>query len=178
MDYEAIIEKLKAGNRRYVEGGTYHGDVSSSRRQDLAENGQHPEVVVLTCSDSRVVPEAIFDASLGELFVLRSAGNTVGEHELGSLQYAVEHLKSKVFVVLGHSHCGAIGATLEGHACGPVCAITHEIEDAIGDCHEEETAAKRNAIAQAKRAKEGFAGDYLSVAAYYDIVSGRVEFLD
>ncbi len=178
MDKGELIEKLLEGNRRYVNGDSYHGDVSGLRRKDLLDNGQHPEVCVLTCSDSRVVPEVIFDASLGEIFVMRSAGNTVGEHELGSLQYCVEHLGTKLFVVLAHSHCGAIGATLEGHCHGPVSSIVHEIEGAIGDCHDEEAASKKNALAQVEIAKAAFKGDYEAKAAYYDILSGKVEFLN
>ena len=176
MDADLALAKLKEGNKKYVEACSFLGCASFELRKDLTQNGQHPYACVLTCSDSRVVPEAIFGASLGDLFVLRSAGNTISSHELGSLEYAVSHLGVKLFVVLGHSHCGAVDATLKHQGHGHVACIVKEIEEGIHS-HSSEEAEKENALFQAKRAKDLYPGDYASIAAYYDIETGEVQFL-
>jgi len=103
------IEKLKAGNQRFVEGQPIHPDETLERIRNL-KKGQHPFAVVLSCSDSRVPPELIFDQGLGDIFSIRTAGNVIGDYELGSIEYAVEHLKCSLVVVLGHENCGAIEA--------------------------------------------------------------------
>jgi carbonic anhydrase len=105
--------------KKLTEGNAYsraHGD--AARRTETAEHGQHPYAVVICCSDSRVIPEQIFDARIGDLFVIRIAGNVLDRHQLGSVEYAVAHLKSKLVVMLGHTGCGAIGAALTGDADG------------------------------------------------------------
>ena len=104
----AIWAALMEGNRRFVAGKPKARDVVSLRGS-LAES-QHPNVVVLTCSDSRVSPEVLFDQSLGDLFVVRSAGNIADAIGVGSIEYAVEHLGSSVLVILGHTKCGAVTA--------------------------------------------------------------------
>jgi len=100
------------GNQRFVRGKTKTVDVVPLR-QSLAK-GQQPKVVVLACSDSRVSPEILFDKSLGDLFVVRSAGNVADAIGVGSIEYAVEHLGSSVLVVLGHEKCGAVTAACSG----------------------------------------------------------------
>jgi carbonic anhydrase len=97
-----------AGNQRFVDGKPLNRE-SVELRKDLAI-GQHPHVVVLACSDSRVPPELLFDQGLGDLFVVRSAGNIADAIGIGSIEYAVEHLGSSVLVVLGHTGCGAVAA--------------------------------------------------------------------
>jgi carbonic anhydrase len=101
-----------AGNRRFVEGRPIHKDFASRRRELVS--GQHPPVIVISCSDSRVPPEIIFDQGLGDLFVIRTAGNVADPIALGSIEYAAEHLHSPVLVVLGHESCGAVTAAAEG----------------------------------------------------------------
>lgn len=105
---EKIWSELMEGNQRFVTGAPVAHDVVGLR-STLAK-GQHPRVVVLGCSDSRVSPELLFDQTLGDLFVVRSAGNIADPVGLGSIEYAVEHLGSSVIVVLGHQKCGAVTA--------------------------------------------------------------------
>ena len=109
---EAIWTDLMEGNQRFVSGQTKTVNVVPLR-QSLAK-GQQPRVVVLACSDSRVAPEILFDKNLGDLFVVRSAGNVADAIGVGSIEYAVEHLGSSVLVVLGHEKCGAVTAACSG----------------------------------------------------------------
>ena len=101
------LQRLREGNRIYVEALDHERDLSPERIADLFENGQRPFACVITCADSRVVPEHIFMTGLGELFVIRVAGNVVGPIELASAVYACEHLHTRLLLVLGHTHCGA-----------------------------------------------------------------------
>ncbi len=126
----AAMARLKEGNRIYVEALDHKRDLSPERIQDLFENGQQPFATVITCADSRVVPEHIFMAGLGELFVIRVAGNVVGPIEAASAIYACEHLHTRLLLVLGHTHCGAIKAALDGEA-GPVAAVTSRIAEVV-----------------------------------------------
>ena len=103
---------LMAGNNRFVSGKTTVREYGRLRSKLVG--GQHPKVIVLTCSDSRVPPELLFDKSLGDLFVVRSAGNVADAIGLGSIEYAVEHLGSSLLVVLGHQKCGAVTAACSG----------------------------------------------------------------
>src|SRR5271168_5492206 len=109
---QLIWADLMEGNQRFISGKTKSVDVVPLR-QTLAK-GQAPKVVVLACSDSRVSPEIVFDKSLGDLFVVRSAGNIADAIGVGSIEYAVEHLGSSVIVVLGHQKCGAVTAACSG----------------------------------------------------------------
>lgn len=109
---EALL-KLMDGNRKFTEGNFANLLANSTQavRQSLA-SGQKPYAIVLDCSDSRVAPELIFDKGLGEIFVIRVAGNVVAPHQLGSIEYAIEHLGASLVMVLGHSKCGAVNATV------------------------------------------------------------------
>jgi carbonic anhydrase len=109
---DAIWADLMAGNARFVAGKTHPGS-SIARRKKLA-SGQHPQTIVLACSDSRVSPELVFDQGLGDLFVIRAAGNVAGPVGLGSIEYAVAHVHSTLLVVLGHQKCGAVEAACSG----------------------------------------------------------------
>jgi carbonic anhydrase len=113
---EALL-RLKAGNERFVAGTARFPTMQKEILIDLAK-GQHPYATILSCSDSRVPPELIFDAGLGELFIVRVAGNVVSPEVAGSLQYAGRHLKTPLFVVLGHTNCGAVGAAVEARLHG------------------------------------------------------------
>ena len=112
------LERLKAGNRRFVSGQRAADPEEPGHRQELT-GGQHPYAIVLTCADSRVVPEFIFNARLGELFVVRVAGNVPNPSSLASIEYAVAQLGVKQVVVMGHSSCGAVGAAVQGGDAGP-----------------------------------------------------------
>lgn len=112
-DEHTPLERLRDGNRRFVAGNAkrFAADEADQRRE-LAE-GQAPDAVILTCSDSRVPPTLVFDQGLGDLFVIRVAGNVVTPEQLGSIEFAVEKLGSRLVIVLGHTRCGAVTATLD-----------------------------------------------------------------
>lgn len=117
---EAVIAILREGNRRFVSGQPEYPNRDVERRRLTAADGQEPFATVLACSDSRVPVEVIFDRGIGDLFVIRVAGNVAGNSELASLEYGVTHLHTPLLVVLGHSHCGAVtavarNAELHGH---------------------------------------------------------------
>ncbi len=131
MPATVALEKLKEGNKAYLSLKTASGDVSPEKRAETAECGQKPFAVVVTCSDSRVIPEYIFSVGIGELFVVRVAGNVIDNHALGSIEYAVDHLGCKLVLVLGHTHCGAVAAA-SGDNHGYVKFITDEIKLAVG----------------------------------------------
>lgn len=103
------LEQLTEGNQRFLSGKSAHP--RQNKRTVLAnQDGQKPFAVVITCSDSRVSPEIVFDQGIGDLFVIRNAGNLISDIDMGSIEYAVEHLDTKLIVVLGHTECGAIKA--------------------------------------------------------------------
>lgn len=104
---------LEEGNRRFVEGKMAAKDISMTRRQELSQKGQKPFAAILGCPDSRVPPEVVFDQGLGDLFVIRTAGNIVDAINLGSLEYAAAHLDVPLLVVLGHENCGAVKVALQ-----------------------------------------------------------------
>ena len=106
------LQRLKAGNARFVAGTARFSTVQKEILADLAK-GQHPYATILGCSDSRVPPELIFDAGFGELFIIRVAGNVLSPEIAGSLQYAGRHLHTPLFVVLGHTNCGAVAAAID-----------------------------------------------------------------
>lgn len=139
---------LLEGNERYRTGNTLPKDISSKKRGELLEKGQHPFAVIVSCSDSRVPPELLFDQALGDLFVVRVAGNVVTPVELGSVEYAVEHLETPLVVVLGHEACGAVTAAVENESAhGNIGAITGIIQPAVAEAkalglNDRETLAK------------------------------------
>ena len=110
---------LKGGNRRFVSGTAVHFQQDAQRRRDTATNGQNPFAVILTCADSRVSPEILFDQGIGCLFVIRVAGNVAQTDEVATAEYGVGHLGARLIVVLGHTKCGAVTAVVEGAKVGP-----------------------------------------------------------
>ena len=176
------LEKLKEGNVQYLDAASNPGDISALIRKKTCEEGQFPYAVVITCSDSRVIPESIFSAGIGELFVIRVAGNVMDHHQLGSVEYAVDHLGSKLVVVLGHSHCGAVGAAMGSDPSGYVKYITDEIRKAIGDEKDELRASCLNVEQSVSVIRNSLQyqgeSDVQVCGAVYHIDSGRVEFLD
>ncbi len=185
------ISRLKEGNERYTRGNPQHPDMTK-RREELAKS-QHPFAVVLGCADSRVPPEIVFDQGLGDLFVLRVAGNVIDDHSLGSIEYAVDHLAVRLIVVLGHQRCGAVKAAKEtiaakGEAPAHIQSLVTAIQPAVeatakGDL---ETTVRENVknVVQALRSSAPIlkakvdSGELKVVGAYYSLDTGSVAFLD
>lgn len=130
---DEALQKLKAGNEKYRSSDCNSGDVSGAVRLRTYSEGQAPYAVIVSCSDSRVIPESIFSAGIGELFVIRVAGNVMDDHQLGSIEYAAEHLGCRLILVLGHDHCGAVDAAIHHETERYIKFITDEIKRAIGD---------------------------------------------
>jgi carbonic anhydrase len=107
------LQRLREGNRRFAAGAPGHGALSHVERRNELTAGQEPFAIVLGCSDSRVPAEIVFDQGLGDLFVIRVAGNVVASSQVGSVEFAASRFRTRLVVVLGHSQCGAIAATLE-----------------------------------------------------------------
>lgn len=129
---EEALAALMEGNERFRNGKFKVQDLGPARRIDLLENGQKPFAVVLTCSDSRVPAELIFDQGMGDIFVIRVAGNVVDPLALGSIEYGLEHLGVNLLMVLGHSNCGAVKATVDGgEAPGSIGAIVQKIKPSV-----------------------------------------------
>ena len=171
-----ITEKLKEGNRRYM------ATSSVSVRLDTARNGQHPYAIVICCSDSRVIPEKIFNATVGDLFVIRVAGNVLDNHQLGSIEYAAGHLDCNQIIVLGHTGCGAVTAALSGSTDGFIKYITDDILEAVGNERDPYKACCLNVMHAVERLKNEFAnhpeiGSVTLSGAIYDIHSGAVTWL-
>ena len=116
---DEALRLLKEGNSRYVDGKPQHPRQDRARRALTAAQGQHPLAAVLTCSDSRVPAEIIFDQGIGDLFVVRVAGNVAATDEIGSIEYAVDHLATPLVVVLGHTQCGAVDRGGGRHQAAP-----------------------------------------------------------
>ncbi len=191
MSENDIWQGLIAGNKRFVTGNPTHPNQSLSRRREMAE-GQNPRAAVLACADSRVSPEIVFDQGLGDLFVVRVAGNVANEHILGSLEYAVEHLGTQLIVVLGHNRCGAVGAACAGgEAPGHIGSLVQALAPAVDNISASEAGrvdmvAKENVRLTVKRLQscgpilaEWVRQGKLEVAgAFYDLDSGVVEIVE
>lgn len=176
--------RLIKGNQKYLEAKAGPGDISKELRWKTAEEGQQPYAIVISCSDSRVIPEAIFSAGIGELFVIRVVGNVLDNHQLGSIEYAAEHLGVKLIVMLGHTGCGAISAVIEGHSGGFIDYILKDIALAIGDEKDEFKATCLNVQHGVQRIRHELEIHPLKgekglevIGAIYHIEGGTVEFL-
>ena len=142
---ETPIEKLISGNKRFIDEKTIHPH--QNKKTVLAnQDAQHPFAVVLTCSDSRVSPEILFDQGIGDLFVIRNAGNLISDIDMGSIEYAVEHLETKLIVVLGHTECGAIKAYVGDKNNEYKKHLSHidDIVETIANENEEKQITKEN----------------------------------
>lgn len=113
---DEALEELKKGNERYLDKHVKNREITVDKTKKLYNLPQNPKAVVLACSDSRVPPEIVFDQGLGDLFVIRNAGNVIDRHVLGSIEYAVKYLNTPLVFVLGHNMCGAIRATFDGNS--------------------------------------------------------------
>ena len=180
---DEALQKLKDGNKHYLDAEKNEGNISKALRLKTCNEGQFPYAIVITCSDSRVIPESIFSAGIGELFVIRVAGNVIDNHQLGSIEYAADHLGSRLIVVMGHDHCGAVGAAIDSNPEGYIKTITDEIKKAIGDEKDGDKACCLNVKNSVRVIEESLkinekAGEGLKVCgAVYHIEDGRVEFL-
>jgi carbonic anhydrase len=184
------LARLMAGNQRYALHKEQHPDESLARRKEL-EAGQHPFAVVLGCADSRVSPELLFDQGLGDLFVIRVAGNIVDDAILGSIEYAVEHLGTRLIMVLGHEKCGAVSAAVEGgNATGHLKALLAAIQPSVeavrnepGDRIHNCVIANARRVARQIRESEPVLKDAVEnkglqvVAADYRLDTGKVNLL-
>ena len=211
------MSRLKEGNGRYTSGNeqpsessqerahmatnsyenagmTFLGmtaDQAAKRRAELTKS-QHPFAIIVSCSDSRVPPEIVFDQGLGDLFVLRVAGNVIDDHSLGSIEYAVDHLAVRLIVVLGHQRCGAVKAAKDtiaaktkapAHIQSLVTAIRPAVEATVHDDLETTVKANVKDVGQALRSSTPIlkpkvdSGDLRVVDAYYSLDTGSVTFL-
>lgn len=171
------LEKLKAGNKTYINAKSCSCDISLEKRIYTSINGQNPYAVIVGCSDSRVIPESIFSAGIGDLFIIRVAGNVIDNHQLGSIEYAIDHLGCNLVVVLGHTLCGAVSAAAKRN-CGYVGYITDEIRKAIGDECDAEKASILNvkqSVSKIEKLLKKPSGVVITGALYHT-ESGVVDF--
>ena len=193
---DAVLQYLKDGNERFVRGEPRFSAVCKEKLADLAR-AQRPYATIVGCSDSRVPPELIFDAGLGELFIIRVAGNVISPEVIGSVQYAALHLHTALFVVLGHEGCGAVAAALDAIHRGvqqrsriqrllenivpglagiePGLAPDEELQRGVeANVHWSIRQLMATPEAQARAAE----GDMQLVGAVYEIATGRVRFFE
>jgi len=131
VNADSALAELKAGNEHHARHQYLHPHETVARQRELA-SGQHPHAQILSCADSRVPPEIIFDQGLGDLFVVRVAGNVATDTEIGSLEYGAEHLHIPLLVVLGHESCGAVTAAVQGGPPeGHIAALVDLIKPAV-----------------------------------------------
>lgn len=193
---DEALRLLKEGQARYVDGKPLHPRQDQARRALTAAQGQHPLAAVLACSDSRVPPEIIFDQGIGDLFVVRVAGNVAATDEIGSIEYAVDHLAVPLVVVLGHSQCGAVSAVVDDTKLPPnIANLVEPIKPAVDKARGANPGAAKDLLLKAaitgnvwqaiedmlrlsplirEKVKDGRAQ---VVGAIYDIDSGQVQWL-
>ncbi|MCI4667035.1 MAG: carbonic anhydrase [Bacteroidia bacterium] len=188
MTWNEALDRLKSGNNRFVQD-SLDGELNDSSRRQTLTGGQHPYAIILSCADSRVVPELAFDTGLGEIFVIRVAGNVANVESIASIEYAVAHLGTNLIVVLGHESCGAVTAAMQGGNNGynlnlllahinPAIANTESgvVNDVVktnarmtGDELEERSGIIKGAVE---------AGTLKIVPAYYNLGTGKVDFME
>ena len=190
------MERLREGNRRFVAGVSNIDEALISARRAALVGGQNPFAVILACSDSRVPVELIFDQGLGDLFVIRVAGNIVAPSQIGSVEFAAAQLGTKLVVVLGHSNCGAVQATLKElgqdqqqrspNLRSIVDRIRPAVESLVGDDVSLGAAVAANVRQSVSQLQHGSqileqlveTGELTIIGAEYSIESGEVTFLD
>ncbi|MDP8236418.1 MAG: carbonic anhydrase [Candidatus Erginobacter occultus] len=192
---EEALKKLAEGNKRYVAGKAAHPNQGQARRQETVA-GQHPFASILACSDSREPVEIIFDQGIGDIFVVRVAGNVVDTIEIGSLEYGVAHLETPVVVVLGHTHCGAVAAAVkDAPVQGSIVPLVENIIPAVFAVREKNPKLAgadllarvteeniflsiENLITRSSIIREKIkAGKLQVLGAVYDIETGRIDLL-
>jgi carbonic anhydrase len=181
----AALTKLQEGNSRFANSKVSEGKPTAARRTETAR-AQHPFAIILACADSRVAPEIVFDQNIGDIFVIRNAGNLVDDHVEGSIEYAVEHLGVRLVVVLGHERCGAVTAALAGNtAPAHEQSLVRDIQPAVqavkgktGDPVHLAVVENARLMAEEIRKEASFgeaAKDVRIVPAVYDLDTGKVE---
>lgn len=178
------LTRLKAGNARFVQGTPTHPNQTPTRRTEISDN-QHPFAQILTCADSRVSPELIFDQGLGDLFVTRSAGQVVDHALMGTIEFGAAELNIPLLIILGHSHCGAVQATIEAMETKAtktntdidalIAAITPAVQTAAAKNPEDLLAAaiKQNVTDTVDHLNSA---NLHAVGAVYDLKTGKVTF--
>jgi carbonic anhydrase len=190
---EQAIQKLMEGNARFVSGNVTHPDQSTDRRTELVSE-QHPFVIIVGCSDSRVLPEIIFDQGLGDVFVVRTAGEVMDNVTLASIEYAVEHLNVPLIVVLGHDSCGAVTAVIKdeevlGHLGSLVNFIQPAVDEAKVEGNEKQLLNNsinnnvKNVVKELNTSKPILSekvkeGELKVVGACYHLDNGTIEILE
>ena len=196
---EAALKALTQGNARFVVGDSIHPHESADYRASLAK-AQHPFATILACSDSRVTPVLIFDQGIGDLFVIRVAGNIVDDDVAGSIEYAVDHLQTKLLVVMGHENCGAVTAAyhtfvardLQEREPHEIETLLNHIEPALRKLDHEKSEAEQIADGVEANVQEAIdqlmhkhdlheaheSGRLKVVGAIYSLRTGEVRFLD
>ena len=193
MTPDEALSLLKAGNAEFVADTPFHGPENSARRLEIAK-GQHPFAVLVGCSDSRVSPELLFGRGLGELFIVRVAGNSVGLVAQGSIEYAVEELGVPLILVLGHERCGAVAAAVKlvkenASFPGAIDAVVEPIVPAVLRAQRQEGEQLSNTESENKRGvverlidngaivpRRVAEGSLKVVGACYDLDDGKVDF--
>jgi carbonic anhydrase len=188
-DGNAIWHELETGNERFVSGKLQARDVAA--RRTAVATGQHPPAMILACADSRVPPELLFDQGLGDLFVVRTAGNVADPMVLASFEYAAEHLGARLLVVLGHERCGAVSAAVAGGEApsenlkallGEIAPSVEKLRGRVGDDVLVQRSVEENALHEAERmaAESPILRDRIEkhqlevIAAAYDLDTGKV----
>jgi carbonic anhydrase len=186
MTPDEVLQRLREGNRRFVDDQMQRPHQDAARRKSVVD-GQEPFAVVLCCADSRVVPELLFDAGLGDLFVIRVAGTIANLTSIASIEFAVEVLGVQVAVVMAHEGCGAVKAAVEGGGQGPnIDHLLSHIAAAVAHGGSQDEIARRNAQNTAGRLLRR--SDILDraasekrltiVPAFYHLTTGVVDFLE
>src|SRR5436189_2709852 len=179
VSIEAALANLKEGNARFATHEVSQGKPNAAKRAETAQT-QRPFAIVVGCADSRTSPELIFDHNIGDLFVVRTAGNLVDDYALGSIEYAVEHLGARLIVVLGHERCGAVTAALQSDSApGHINSLVRDIQPAVAASKGKEGDALANAIHEndaevaAKIRKQAELGELAAqvriIEGYYDL---------
>jgi carbonic anhydrase len=188
MTKQEVLERLKAGNDNFV-NDKLSGENQDSKRRQTQTGGQAPFAIILSCADSRVVPELAFDAGLGELFVVRVAGNVANTSSIASMEYAVANLGTEVIVVLGHQSCGAVTAAVGGGDNGYnlnhlLAHIAPAIASASAGASVDEVIRENAKLTVAELTNRSAiigaavdSGKVTIVPAYYHLDTGAVEFL-
>jgi len=195
---DAVLESLLEGNRRFREGARRPSD--PRREVEATKTGQWPVAAVVTCIDSRTAPELVFDQGIGDVFSVRIAGNFVNDDMLGSLEFACHVAGSKLVVVMGHTHCGAVKGACDGVELGHLTGMLAKLEPAVADVGRPADPAERTSAnadfvqAVARRNVERTvaairersdvlrrleeSGDVRVVGAMYDVETGAVDVVD
>lgn len=188
MTKDEVLNRLKEGNGRFT-ADKKEGKLQDKSRRDELTKGQSPYAIVLSCADSRVVPELAFDTGLGELFTVRVAGNVANSSSIASMEYAVAHLGTEIIVVMGHESCGAVTAAMNGGDNGyNLNHLLSHIAPAIAASEKDapvNEVVKKNAQLTAEELKTrstiireaAESGKVKIVPAYYNLDSGKVDFL-